>query len=481
MRPLAIAERLVLGGLAGLAAFGIAAMLLLLAGATLPDWLLPAALTVGLLLPWRGADLVAGAPAPPALGGGIVLLLAAVLVALVIGALGSPTRHWDGAVAWEVKAGYLAAAPTLEQPYFRDPAVFVHSRDYPLLQPLLLAGGDRLLGQGAGRLVLPLLYLLAVLLVGVALRRGGQGGTVAWLGAAAFGLTPILVNPTSGGADSGYADAFVLTCVTAAAAGLWLRDARLLGLGLLLGVLVKPEGLIYGALTVVLLWCLGERRLLAAAVGGWLLAALVWLPLQRDLQGFGQGGGKALLAGGVLALAGLILAADWCAHRMRLGRRGRTVAALLLLPVLALALPLLIVAGGNEGGTMGLYLADPGRMLRRLARLPAVVAGMTEYGLLRGGFALALWLPLLTGLLLRWRRLPLPAGRLVALLGLGLLALLTPFLFSPEEDLRHHLRSSMPRLLLHWLGAAVLLGAIQARALWTAVEAVAPAAPAGNR
>ncbi|MCA8941766.1 MAG: hypothetical protein KDB80_04335, partial [Planctomycetes bacterium] len=32
-----------------------------------------------------------------------------------------------------------------------------------------------------------------------------------------------------------------------------------------------------------------------------------------------------------------------------------------------------------------------------------------------------------------------------------------PFLLSPEADLRHHLRSSADRLLLHWTGAAWLL------------------------
>ena len=44
-----------------------------------------------------------------------------------------------------------------------------------------------------------------------------------------------------------------------------------------------------------------------------------------------------------------------------------------------------------------------------------------------------------------------------ALLGLATTAL--AFVLSPEEELQHHLRSSLPRLLLHWIGPLWLLNA----------------------
>ncbi|MEO6594451.1 MAG: hypothetical protein ABIP94_06840 [Planctomycetota bacterium] len=50
------------------------------------------------------------------------------------------------------------------------------------------------------------------------------------------------------------------------------------------------------------------------------------------------------------------------------------------------------------------------------------------------------------------------ARPLVLFLLLGLLVIPIPFLLSPEPDLEHHLKSTLDRLLSHWLGAAVLVG-----------------------
>ncbi|HEU4418893.1 MAG TPA: hypothetical protein VFT55_08130, partial [Planctomycetota bacterium] len=38
-----------------------------------------------------------------------------------------------------------------------------------------------------------------------------------------------------------------------------------------------------------------------------------------------------------------------------------------------------------------------------------------------------------------------------------------PFLLAPIEDLEHHLRSTMPRLLLHWCGVMWIWSAVQPR------------------
>lgn len=450
-------ERLLLGALSGLALFALASHALLLAELRVPVWLLPGSLLAAVLWPWRpGADPAAVAPAPRGLRIVVLVVLATALLAIAYGALATPSRHWDGAVAWDAKAQYLTADCTLEQPFFRDHAVFSPSRDYPLLQPLLLACGNRLLGGDGGRALFPLIYALLGLLLFTALRRTAASRTVAWLGTAVLLLTPALVNPSGGAIDSGYGDCLLLLCVLAMAQGLSLGDGRYLLCGALLAVMVKPEGMVYGGAAIAVAFCSADRRLLRAGAIGLALGALFWLPLQRHLM---QPDGELRLP---MFAAVLLLFCVACelvealARRLGWGRRGRVAAALLSLPALALALPLLVVLSGNQHGTMEFYLGDASRPLQRLVRLPAIAAGTLYYGLLRGGFGAAFALPLVAAIA-AWRRREL-ARQLPLLLfllaGLGIVQV--PFLLSQEPDLGHHLRSSMPRLQLHWIGAAVL-------------------------
>jgi hypothetical protein len=49
-----------------------------------------------------------------------------------------------------------------------------------------------------------------------------------------------------------------------------------------------------------------------------------------------------------------------------------------------------------------------------------------------------------------------PVVPLLSWLGLGLVAVIAAFLLSPEPDVQHHLKSSAPRLLSHWLGVVWL-------------------------
>lgn len=460
---LARGERLVLALLTGLGVFAVSSHVLLLLGLRVPPLLLPGAFVCGLVVAWHaraGAPLappLAEPPAPRWLSWSASAVLAITAVFVIHGSLASPSRHWDGAVAWDTRAFWLEVAPTLQQPFFADPAVASPARDYPLLQPLLIAAGNTLLGGNGGRLLFPLVWSLLALLVGTTLRRTGSSGTIAWLGTAATMLTPILVSPTSGAVDSGYGDALLLLCVTTAAAGLLRQDPRLLFLGTLLAVVTKPEGIVHAGVITGVAWCVGERPLLRAAAGGLLLGGALWLPLQMRLPV--REGGSAWPLVAVLAACQVVLEAlDALARRCSLQWRGRLLATLLALPLLALALPFLATASGALGGTMNAYLGDLGRPLERLSRVPAILLGAVNHGLLRGDFGLAFWAAG-AGVLAAWRRGALrPLLPLALLATAGLLVALTPFLLSPEEDLAHHVRSSMPRLLLHWLGAVMLLG-----------------------
>lgn len=450
-------ERALFGVLAALATFGLFAHVWLARGGAVPAVALPALLLAALLVPWRTAPWPSAAPAPRALMPIAVLVLAAVFVAIAYGATATSSRHWDGAAAWDTNARFLADGLTLEQPYFRDEAVVGHSRDYPLLQPLLLAMATNCFGPSGGRALFPLVWLLLAGVLGSTLRRAGAGATYAWLGTAAAMLTPILVSPASGGIDSGYGDAFLALATTTMAAGLVRRDARWLAVGVSLAVLLKPEGLVYGAAATVVAFATAERRLLYAAAGGWLLAAACWLPLQRELLHPGSGSSSGWFVALALGTWIAIAAADALARRQAWSSRTRAWAAVALAPVALLALPLAAAQLG-AGGAMQSYLVEPARLVSRLADLPAIVLGLAHYALLRGGFGAAFWL-LLFGLpVARCRRAQAP---LLGLLALGLAIVLVPFLLGHQE-LQHQLRSSLPRLLLHWLGAAMLFGTLAA-------------------
>lgn len=483
-------DRVVAGLLIGLTAFGFVALGALQFGVDVPALALPLMIAMCLAatfgLQKRGAFAVPQGPDAPIAaaprndrGGwgprvvaaslGVVSITAVAMVAY--GSLATPSRHWDGAVAWDVKAHHLADAPTLDQPFFRDPHVLVHSRGYPLLQPLVMAAGDRLLGAGGGRVLFPVLYAGLALLIAVGLRRAGVTGTVAWLTAAGCVLAPRLANPTSGGADSGYADLFLLVATTALAVGLLVKDARFLATGAALAVMVKPEGMVYAGLAVAVAWCAGERRSTRWVTLGWFAGAVAWLPVQGQLLRLDDSGalGLRLLP---LAVGAAVLGADHMARSLRLDVRARVLAIALFAAVLTVALPLLVgAAAPGLLGALSEYLEDPGRAIRRLQRVPSIVVGALGYAMPPGSFALAFAAPLVAGAALLLQRRRVAAGAVTAFVAGGIAAVLGAFVLSPEEDLDHHLRSSMSRLLLHWMGPAMLLAGAWSDALWRPVGA----------
>lgn len=464
------------GVLLGFTLFGIAAHLELLVAATFTAAALPLGLAAGLAIAFLGAP-----PAPSASiatgpdrwsGALLLLVLVPIAAALVHGALATPARHWDGICTWELRANFLTSAPTIDQPFFAEPMVFSPSRDYPLLQPLCVAAVNRLFGAGIGRLVLPGVYLLLVALVHAAVAPATRRASLASLAAAAVAVTPALVNPTMGAADSGFAEVFLAAAVAAAAAGILRGDALLLAAAVACAVMLKPEGLVYGAVAVAVAWCSARPRLLRAAIAGWLGAAALWIPIQLRLAAAGTSPPPAwVLLLAMAALFAVVLGSDALLRRRGLDAAQRVRFALLLAPVVGLVLPIVLAATGPVGGTMQLYLGDPSRPFERLGRLPAILLGYIDHALLRLDFALTFALPLvLAGVWWARRRRP-THGTLAAFVGCGLLVILPSFLLSPEDDVDHHIRSSMSRLLMHWAGAIWILSAV-----WIADLSPAPAA-----
>ncbi len=432
---------------------GGVALALVVAHVDVPAAVLPAAVAVAALRQaWRAqrrpaADAVSAPPVPPALAVGTLAVLALAAGVLAWGALATSSRFWDGAAMWDWKARWLAERLTLEQPAFRDADVYCHSRDYPLLQPLLMAMLERTVG--AARLLFPLLHALQCALLACAVRRGTGAGGFACAAALAFGLTPVVMSPASGSFDSGYADAFAGVAVTAIVAGFAVGERLWLCAGIALVVWVKPEGLLYGGLATMLAWLGSDRARLAVAVASFVGAAALALVVQRDLQTLGHGGPPwpllaALAVGGGLALGSQRL----------LPRRPQRLAWLALaIPTALVAAPFVARHLGLGSGTFAAYLDDPARLWQRLGSLPAILGGLLTNAVLRGSFGLAFVLPVLVAL-----SRPLRTRAVVPLAWLLGAVLLTtvPFLLSPLDDLAHHLRSTMPRLLFHQLGAAVL-------------------------
>ena len=453
---LRLLDRVTWVALLTMAITGCTGITLLLCHATVPSWVLPAAAILALLVPRRVTFPTEPPKSRAALITGIAIVLL-VTAALAYGAMATTSRHWDGAVAWDAKAARLTLQATLEQPWFRDQHVYCHSRDYPLLQPLLISLGERTLG--CGRLLFPLLFVLAASVLGLALRQSCSNRTSLWA-CVAFAVTPNLVNPTSGAFDSGYADGMLTTTVTVALAGIVAKDRAWLLIGCLLMVLTKPEGLFYGGALVTAVWVAGRTKLLPAASIGWLLGCSLQLPLQHDLNTFGMSSAWLPTLAMTIVLAALLIGSDRWLGTSATGMRRRRWIALIGAPSILIAGPLLMLTLSDSPGTFATYLSEPGRALERITRLPEIVLGSINYAIGRGAFGLT-WLlvPLLW-----WfsrRRAPCATSKLLG----GILLLFAiiwtlPFLLSPIENLPHHLRSTLPRLLDHGTGIAWLLIAL---------------------
>ena len=448
------------GALFSLTAFAIAVHAFLLARATVPTWILPAAVLIGVgIAPWaarRHHDRADSADdAPTRLQRNLVIaLLATTFAMLVYGAVATGAREWDGATSWELRARVFELAPTFEQPFFLDSAVFAHTREYPPLQPMLLACIARLgLGLDAARLLFPLLWLLLLGLADGAWRRAGVRPRLRLGLLAALGLTPMLVDPTMGAVDSGFGELFTLVAVTASAGGLLHRDLAMTFCGALLLVLVKPEGLLYAPILVGVAWFCGRFGVLCAAVAGFAIGLVLWLPSYLRLVGSMATPLEVGLCVGALAIP-ILVSGAWI-HLRQPRDRSRVIVVIALVAIAGFGALGLTDSLGSPNGVLGVYLAGVERAVGRLTRLPEILIWFAQVAASPRKFGLlAVLLLALAG---SARRAPCPSRPLLALVIAWFASLVTPFLLSPETDLRHHVSSTLDRLMLHHIGAAWLL------------------------
>ncbi len=451
-----LAERGVIAFAVALATIGVAGTTCLLLHQPAPVWLLGVGALCGLVAAWRrrGGQSVAVDHAPRWLSLLTIAVMAVAIGIVAFGALATPSRHWDGAVAWDLKAAVLAAHAHLEQPFFRDDAVYSHSRDYPLLQPLLLA---LLEGLGvAGRCLFPLVFTMLLLAVQVAARSVHGAVRSSWFVIAAT-LTPMFLAPTSGGFDSGYADGLMAAAIAITALGFVQRSSALLVAGAIVIAMAKPEGTAYAATLVVAVWLHGSRASVVAVGVGAAIGGALALALQQDLV---HGGRSSMVwpaaSGALVATAALVLA------DARLRARGGGQRARWLLLALAIVPLSLLLAWLPRTGSLGSHFADGERFWQRLHHLPRVALAIVEWAWFSGRFGLAFVLPVL----FLMAKAPRTTGN-AATRGLGIWLLLAvpvsfaPFLLSPIDDVEGHLRSALPRMLLQWCGAVWVWSAVQ--------------------
>ncbi|MEM7199720.1 MAG: hypothetical protein AAF628_05600 [Planctomycetota bacterium] len=436
---------LVPAALLAMVLFAAVAHGLLLAGLTLPSWLLGASVAGAL------AVVRLRLPAPPPAW--LAVLIGVALLAPLVGAVATPPRSWDGFTAWELTARFLAEARGLDHPYFADAGVYAYARAYPLLQPLLLAQLTPWVGAGGARAIFACFYLGLLLSVAAGLAGTGVAARMRHCVVAALGLTPLLLGPAHGSIDSGFADLLVGFLLAAAAVGI-VRDApSWAGLAAFLLPLAKNEGAVHALVLVLACGLTGRWRAARWASVGAAVALALWLPLRSRLASPGAApsvapallvGAGALVPFAVLAVAGLLRRARHAPWWLGGG-------ALALGAAAAIAWPW--VSGSDAGVALGRGL----RFELSVADVAGIGGTLLAQLVFVRKFGLAFALGVAVVIMAATRRGALAEARpLLVLAGVGLLPLMALLLTRSPAMLPLFLDEGTPRYLSQWLGVTWL-------------------------
>jgi len=424
-------------------------------GDGIPDWWLPVAFGFGITIATR-VRIADESPSPRWARAAAWLVICGAFVMLWHGALSTPSRHWDGAASFDAKVFWLENSPTLQQPFFATEGVFHHSPDYPLLLPMLVAMVERLAPE-FGRVVLPFVYMLLIGVVSTALQRRRIAPLLRVAITAAVAVTPSLLTPGGGAVDSGYGECILLLATTTTAAGLLNRHSLWFALGITLMLAAKPEGQAYALLALAVAYARSERSLLMIGTVALTVTAFVWEPVRAALL-HREPSFYMTLPVVIAAFATLHLGVVKLAPRLDTGRnRWLLLAAVPFLGLLAVQWLGPMFAEGN--GTMAVYMRQADGAFAGLANLPAYFAGVFEFGISRLRLGTTLLIPFAALAVAKHCGIKLHDRSVLIFALLGVTATAVPFVLSPEPDLEHHIRSSLPRLLLHWVGPIWLLSA----------------------
>ena len=232
-----IADFLVRALVLGIVFFAVVSHVFLLTDLAVRPWLLLICLLLSCRLAGPGL-----APPPqqrksiiPAFVPWFVGLVAAIAaVFLVWGCLATPALSWDGFVSWELRARIFEREAGFAEFFTRSQDVFVHSRSYPVLQPLLIGTMAQWIGLRAASLMFPFLWFVTGVLLATGMRRSGLSSRSSLVVALCFLLTPSWLGTSGGAVDSGYAEVFMALALVACGLGLRIGDQLLLIAGTVL-------------------------------------------------------------------------------------------------------------------------------------------------------------------------------------------------------------------------------------------------------
>lgn len=398
-------------------------------------------------------------PRLPQLAWPVCVALTAAVGVITWGCLAGAPRIWDGFTAWNHSARWLAMDGTLEQPFFRDPAVFATNRSYPLLQPLAQAQLLMLFGSPWHRLLFPVLWLATTVTVAKTLAAVDLRGWCRNLMVVGFALLPAFVEPREGSAESGYGELIVCFALTHAAAGTLTRRPLQVAAAALLLPLTKTEGSPFAIALVAALALCSCRRLAIGAALGATIGLLLWLPLYEGLK---HASGPSL-AGLPFSFAPLVVLLVFTLISERRWRwLGITLA-------IAVALAFLFGTQGRPSISRAIDLHA-----LHLAALPQCLGRMLVECVQPNKVGLTFVLPMIA-IFLAMRRGLLCREHLAAILtGLSGAALLLLFLLClPSESLQSFLHTGVDRYVSQWCGASWLIGGALLASLQTPAASLA--------
>jgi|GEM_PF-6750850 len=412
--------------------------LLLLCGASIGPWLLPAALIAAALLQ---------RPSAPRLGHPCLTMLTVIgACAITYGSLATLDRSWDGLATWTANARWLAVDGSITHPYFTDADVFNYARGYPMLQPILLALGMDWFGDHGGRALFPLLWLMLVLALPGPLRRAELPEKLRHVAVAGLLLTPFFLEPSGGGADSGFADLLVAALLLHAAIGLAGDRPALMACACLLLPMAKIEGAVHmlNALFVAALTA-RRRSMVGGAVGGTIGLALT-IPLQHFIRRPGADlTAEAMLL--TLAPAALVLLG------VGLRRRSKRPLVLAVGAAAVVATAYFLPTASNPVAQIAARVASMDLCLHDLPR----ILGSTMLALVQiKEFGLTFVLVIATIFALTRSKNARPLLPLIAMLMIGLVAIMTYLATRPLTTLDLFLHEGLQRYVAQWIGVAWL-------------------------
>jgi hypothetical protein len=249
--------------LCGLAAFGVAAQLLYVLGASLARWQVIAicgVLTLGSVRGFARSDL--GVPRVPRLPKPAIVLIVGMLALLAVDLWFQPLWAYDAWTFWTPKAHALYALNALDPSWFGQADLL--NRDYPLLIPAVEAATFRFTGYETALLDLSWLALTAFLgaTVEVGRRLGARRSLLVAVLISIVFAPAVADQLASAEADIPLAAMFATAGLAAA---VWLEE-RKLGALALAGVLAagcaatKIEGVVFAIALFAPLVVLGARR-----------------------------------------------------------------------------------------------------------------------------------------------------------------------------------------------------------------------------